>query len=96
MSDIKLPTEYTKLTPAERRLVREQYITQQEGKCMYCNNLLLENPTMEVMNKAINWDLFPLGFRLYPIHLQHCHKTDMTEGAVHMKCNAVLWQYYKR
>jgi hypothetical protein len=27
------------------------------------------------------------------IHLQHCHKTNMTEGAVHAYCNAVLWQY---
>jgi len=27
------------------------------------------------------------------MHLHHNHETDMTEGAVHAYCNAVLWQY---
>lgn len=30
----------------------------------------------------------------YPVHLHHDHKTGLTIGAVHAKCNAVLWQYY--
>ena len=32
----------------------------------------------------------------HPIHLQHNHSTDMTEGAVHAYCNCVLWQYEGR
>jgi hypothetical protein len=26
--------------------------------------------------------------------LHHCHQTGLTIGAVHAKCNAVLWQYH--
>lgn len=32
----------------------------------------------------------------YPVHLQHNHDTGMTEGAVHARCNAVMWQYLGR
>jgi len=91
-----LPTDYTKLTPEQRREVRNQYVEQQNNKCMYCNNLLTDEPPSKIKNMFITWELFPVGFRNHPIHLQHCHKTNMTEGAVHMKCNAVLWQYEGR
>ena len=40
--------------------------------------------------------LFPAFFLSHPIHLQHNHETNMTEGAVHARCNAVLWQYEGR
>jgi hypothetical protein len=40
--------------------------------------------------------LFPPNFLKYPVHLQHNHDTDMTEGAVHARCNAVMWQYHGR
>ena len=46
------------------------------------------------MEAKINYRLFPPGFLKNPIHLQHDHDTNMTEGAVHAKCNAVLWEYY--
>lgn len=92
----ELPTDYTQLTPAQRREVREQYIKQQSNRCMYCNNLLTEQPPKKIDSKFINWALFPETFKRFPIHLQHSHKTNMTEGAVHMKCNAVLWQYEGR
>lgn len=92
----KLPTDYTKLTWKDRIGVRTQYIQQQKNRCMYCNNLLDHDPPREISNKFIAWELFPEGFRKHPIHLQHCHKTNMTEGAVHMHCNAVLWQYEGR
>lgn len=91
-----LPTDYIKLSSKQRREVREQYILQQNNRCMYCNNLLTEEPPIKINNLFITWELFPPNFRVYPIHLQHCHKTNMTEGAVHMKCNAVLWQYENR
>lgn len=48
------------------------------------------------MRLEVDWSLFPVGFLNSPIHLQHCHKTDMTEGAVHAMCNAVMWVYEGR
>lgn len=46
--------------------------------------------------RRINMRMFPKGFFNHPVHLQHCHKTDMTEGAVHAQCNAIMWQYEGR
>lgn len=90
---MELPTDYTKLKPKQRREVREQYIKDQNNKCMYCDEELDKQPPLNILNKSINWRLFPIGFLQNPIHLQHCHKTNMTEGAIHAYCNAVLWQY---
>lgn len=88
-----LPTDYTKLNSREKRKVRLEYEHWQNGKCMHCGVSLADKPKMD---KKINWKLFPKGFLDYPVHLQHCHKTNMTEGAVHAYCNAVLWQYHGR
>ena len=88
---MNLPIDYTKLTPSQRREVRLKYIDLQEGKCYWCKEPLNKAPKQD---KKINWSLFPSGFRNHPIHLQHCHDTGMTEGAVHMYCNAVMWQYH--
>ena len=93
---MKLPVDYTKLTRGERRLVREEYIIQQQGKCYWCQNRLWMLPTDEVLQAWINSDIFPKGFLNYPVHLQHNHDTGMTEGAVHARCNAVMWQYHNR
>jgi hypothetical protein len=60
------------------------------------NKPLDGHPSKEVRGKIINTSLFPRGFFKNPIHLQHCHKTGMTEGAVHSLCNAVMWQYHNR
>jgi len=92
----ELPVDYTKLHWTERKKVREQYIIEQENKCMYCGCSLSEKAPQEIIEKKIDWDLFPPNFLKYPIHLQHDHKTGMTEGAVHNYCNAVLWQYENR
>jgi hypothetical protein len=91
-----LPVYYSKLHWAERRKVREQYIEEQEGLCMYCKKRLSEDPPSEITDHNINWKLFPPNFLKYPVHLQHDHYTDKTEGAVHAYCNAVLWQYENR
>ncbi len=91
-----LPTDYNKLKTYERRQVREQYVEEQNGLCYYCSNTLTDEPPQKVLNKKINWSLFPNGFRNYPVHLQHNHNTGMTEGAVHNYCNAVMWQYENR
>jgi hypothetical protein len=91
-----LPVDYTKLTQQQRREVRMQYIEEQNNCCMYCKETLNANPPEQITSKDIDWKLFPPGFLTYPIHLQHDHYTNMTEGAVHAYCNAVLWQYEGR
>ena len=88
-----LPVDYTRLTPRERKMVREQYIVLQNNKCMYCGCDLDKGPPKRITDKKIDWRLFPPNFLKYPVHLQHDHVTGMTEGAVHSYCNAVRWQY---
>jgi len=92
----QVAVNYTKLSTRDRRKVREAYVDDQKGMCMYCKGPLLEEPSAHVLSKKINWNLFPKFFMNHPVHLQHCHKTGMTEGAVHAYCNAVLWQYEGR
>lgn len=89
----KIPANYSQLSAPQKRRVREHYVRIQKGLCMYCKKPLNEPP---VEDKRIKWWLFPPGFRDYPVHLQHNHKTDKIEGAVHAYCNAVLWQYHGR
>ena len=93
---MKLPVDYTKLTPQERCDVRNQYIWEQKGKCFYCLQSLSEEAPKDIKKRKINWSLFPENFLKYPVHLQHNHETNMTEGAVHNYCNAVMWQYEGR
>ena len=91
-----IPLNYTTLSQKERRELRLLYIEEQNGKCFYCNEDLDKDPPKYVTDRNINWRLFPPNFTKAPIHLQHCHKTGMTEGAVHAYCNAVMWQYEGR
>ena len=42
----------------------------------------------------VDEELFPENFFTHPAHLHHCHKTGLTLGAVHPRCNAILWQHY--
>jgi hypothetical protein len=93
---MKLPVDYTKLSIRQKQQVRNQYINEQENSCYYCKESLLDPPPKFITDKKINWKLFPPNFLKFPIHLQHNHKTNMTEGAVHSYCNAVLWQYEGR
>jgi len=92
----KLPVDYDKLAQWQRREVREQYIVEQSGECLYCGNPLESGPKEDVLSLPIDLRLFPPFFLKNPIHLQHCHSSGMTEGAVHAYCNAVLWQYHNR
>lgn len=87
------PVNYDFMTQPQRRKVREAYVIFQKGLCQHCQAPLDKPP---VMDKKINWGLFPGGkkFLNHPIHLHHDHKTGMTIGAVHSYCNAVLWQYH--
>lgn len=87
---------YNDLTQKERALLREDYRKKQKNLCMFCKKSLDSEPPEEILQKKINWKFFPENFLKYPIHLQHCHKTGETKGAVHAYCNAVMWQYHKR
>ena len=93
---MELPARYSELEPVERRAVRERYIRKQGGACFWCHGDLDLDPPREITAHEINWDLFPPNFLKWPVHLQHDHGTDMTEGAVHAYCNAVMWQYHGR
>lgn len=88
-----LPVNYDELEIHQKRAVRLQYIQEQQNLCQYCKMPLNEAPDFHVSAADILWDLFPKNFREHPIHLHHDHGTGMTIGAVHMKCNAYLWQY---
>lgn len=89
----QLPVDYSALEWWERRDVRQQYIREQDGKCQHCGEPLSGEPSRRVNRAKINWRLFPKTFQKYPIHLHHSHDTGLTIGAVHMRCNAYLWQY---
>lgn len=92
--DISLPVNYETLSTQERREVRQEYVKRQKGLCSHCKAPLTEAPAKKIQKLKIREDLFPVDFLKWPVHLHHDHETGMTIGAVHAKCNAVLWQYY--
>ena len=87
------PVNYDLLNQRERREIREHYVAEQNGECCHCHYFLDNDPAPSIMAVEINTRLFPHGFLSRPIHLHHNHKTGMTIGAVHARCNAFLWQY---
>lgn len=89
-----LPAVYGDLTWQERREVRNEYVRLQRGVCRHCGEPLDGKPSGKVASMRINWRLFPPNFMKHPIHLHHSHDTGLTIGAVHNRCNAVLWQYH--
>lgn len=89
-----LPTNYDALSPRERQAVREQYVEQQKGLCYHCKGPIEEFPLEPVASMYVDLKLFPEGFFRDLVHLHHSHATGLTIGAVHAKCNAVLWQYH--
>jgi hypothetical protein len=96
MNNTTLPVKYSKLSPSEKRIVREKYIKEQGGRCYHCQGKLEADPPSRVTQYPINWWRFPggrEGFLRYPVHLHHDHNTDLTIGAVHAACNAYLFDY---
>ena len=91
---MELPINYKESHFSVRKQAREEYVRIQDGKCCYCGSDLIGEPSDDVMAKKINKNLFPKNIFDYAVHLHHCHKTGMTIGAVHSKCNAVLWQFH--
>ena len=92
--EIKLPVKYHSISSNKKALVREEYIKRQKGLCYFCSALLKDKPANFALKKSINRELFPPNFFKWPIHLHHDRSTDLTIGAVHAYCNAILWQYY--
>lgn len=91
---LDLPVNYEEITQTERRLVREEYGRRQGGLCAHCKTSLRGPPAKEILDTEINLDLFPPNFLKWPVHLHHDHDTGMTIGAVHSRCNAVLFEYH--
>lgn len=91
---MRLPIDYNDAHWKKRRDARNEYVKLQKGLCYHCNKLLTESPSGYINSKVIYESMFPKGFFNYPVHLHHDHDTGMTIGAVHNKCNAVLWQYH--
>ena len=93
-TSVELPVNYNDLHYTERRAIREEYVRIQGGACHHCNTPLTGGPSKKISKKRVNKKLFPPKFFDWPIHLHHNHNTGMTIGAVHARCNAVLWQYH--
>lgn len=93
----RVPAHYSKLGVARRAAVRERYAELQDGLCYHCQAPLDGEPSADIRLFRIDWRRFPggeEGFLRYPVHLHHDHDTDLTIGAVHALCNAVLFQYH--
>ena len=91
---MKLPIDYDSAHWAVRKQAREQYVKDQDGNCCHCWSKLNGNPDRTVNCMSVKTSLFPKSFFKWPVHLHHDRKTGLTIGAVHSKCNAVLWQYH--
>lgn len=89
-----LPQHYGVLSHQDKKVVRLQYCKEQDGKCYHCGEHLDGPPSMEARRKKIHPELYPENFFDHPIHLHHNHNTDLTIGAVHCVCNAVLWEHH--
>lgn len=89
-----VPVAYDGLSSDARRQMREAYAKHQGGRCWFCRAPLDDDPTPGVMAAVIDWRAFPPGFLTHPVHLHHDHKSGLTIGAVHARCNAYLWQYH--
>ena len=90
-----VPVDYRKLHFTERKKIREEYVRLQNGLCIYCKEPLNGPERKDIQEKTVRKELFPKDFFKWPIHLHHDHRSGMTIGAVHCKCNAVLWQYHR-
>jgi hypothetical protein len=89
-----LPAVYDRLSPTDRRIVREEYVRRQSGKCCLCKGDLALPPSEFVQTVWVDESLFPPGFFRHRVHLHHSHRTGKTLGAVHCRCNAVAFQHF--
>ena len=94
IESLKLPVRYSQLTPQVRWQIRMEYRERQKDLCWFCHKDLNSFPATKIAELPIDKTLFPPEFFNYPVHLHHDHTTDLTLGAVHAHCNAILWQYH--
>lgn len=92
--EFKLPINYDEADRGLRRAAKERYIQIQDNKCSFCGCLLNDQPRQDILNTELDESLFPENFLKFPVHLHHDHNTKMTLGAVHARCNAILWQHH--
>ena len=93
LKPLDLPINYDEASWPLRKKARIQYVKEQKNKCHHCGRPLTCQPDKKIMKIYINTLLFPDGFFNNSIHLHHDHKTGLSIGAVHARCNAYLWQY---
>lgn len=88
------PYNYDELSPPDRAIVRDLYVKEQHGLCWHCKAPLDGPPADHIQKLRLDMNRFPPGMLRYPVHLHHSRETGLTIGAVHARCNAVLWQYH--
>jgi hypothetical protein len=92
------PQKYDDLNSEEKRKLREQYIEWFNGRCLYCEEMLEDEPHKFVRQSAddIEWDDLhggKEGFLSNPVHLHHDHETGLTLAPLHALCNAHSWHF---
>jgi hypothetical protein len=91
---ITLPTRYDDLTPHERQRVRDEYARLQGGLCPFCLQPLVAEPPPVIQRLPLHSTLWPEEFFKWPQHLHHDHRSGLTIGTYHARCNAVLACYF--
>lgn len=91
---MNLPQPYKQLSPEQRREARTAYADLQNGLCWHCKEPLAGDPRHDVKSLKLDMCRFPKDFLKWPVHLHHSHDDGLTIGAVHAKCNGVLFQYH--
>lgn len=91
----ELPALYDRITPQQRALAREEYEHRQGGLCPFCLQPLAADPPPVIQRLPLNQKLWGPAFMRHPIHLHHDHRTGLTIGAYHARCNAVLAAYFQ-
>jgi hypothetical protein len=89
---VVIPAMYDQLTSDQRARVRDEYARRQGGRCHYCDQPLYGPPSDEVQRYPVTEHIYPRGFFTWPQHLHHSHRTGLTIGTVHARCNAVLFE----
>lgn len=89
-----LPVKYDDLSPEQRAAVREEYARRQKGLCPHCLHPLLGPPPPCIERLPLHKRAFPPAFFKWPQHLHHNHRTGLTIGTYHARCNGVLAQYH--
>ena len=92
---LELPARYSRCSPGERVLVREEYEHRQGGICPFCLQPLVSDPPPVIQRLPVDKVRWPPEFFKHPVHLHHIHRTDLTVGAYHARCNAVLAAYFQ-